>query len=95
MMERLVAADIPCGIVKEVPEVLADPHLRARGTLQDVEHPTVGKVTVLASPLRLAGQTPTVRSPSPTLGQHNEQVYGELLGLSAAELVALKEQGVI
>ena len=95
VMERLVAVDIPCGIVKEVPEVLADPHLRARGTLQDVEHPTVGKVTVLASPLRLAGQTPTVHSPSPTLGQHNEQVYGELLGLSAAELVALKEQGVI
>ena len=95
VMERLVAVDIPCGIVKEVPEVLADPHLRARGTLQDVEHPTVGKVTVLASPLRLAGQTPTVHSPSPTLGQHNEQVYGKLLGLSAAELVALKEQGVI
>lgn len=95
VMERFAAADIPCGIVKEVPEILTDSHLRARGTLQDVKHPTAGEVTVLTSPLRLAGQNPSVDSPSPTLGQHNEQVYRELLGLSAAELADLKEQGVI
>lgn len=94
-MEQFAVADIPCGIVKEVPEVLTDPHLRARGTLRDVEHPTAGKVTVLTSPLRLAGQSPTVDSPSPTLGQHNEEVYRELLGLSAVELTELKEEGVI
>ena len=95
VMEQFAAADIPCGIVKEVPEILTDPHLRVRGMLQDVEHPTAGQVTVLASPLRLSGQNPTVDFPSPTLGQHNEEVYGELLGLSTAELAGLKEQGVI
>lgn len=95
VMDRCVAADITCGIVKEVPEVLSDPHLRARGTLQDVDHPTAGRVTVLAAPVRLGGQNPTVDAPSPTLGQHNELIYGKLLGLSAEELAALKEQGVI
>jgi crotonobetainyl-CoA:carnitine CoA-transferase CaiB-like acyl-CoA transferase len=95
VMERLASADITCGIVQEVPEVLQDPHLRARGTLQDITHPTVGKVTVIGAPVRLDGEPPTIDSPSPTLGQHNELIYGKLLGLSAAELHSLKEQGVI
>jgi crotonobetainyl-CoA:carnitine CoA-transferase CaiB-like acyl-CoA transferase len=95
VMDKLTSADITCGIVKEIPEVLQDPHLRARGTLQDIEHPTVGKVTVLASPVRLNGESPTIDTPSPTLGQHNELVYGKLLGLSAKEIVSLIEQGVI
>jgi len=95
VMEQLASADITCGIVQEVPEVLQDPHLRARGTLQDITHPTVGKVTVIGSPVRLNGEPPTVDAPSPTLGQHNELIYGKLLGLSSAELHRLKEQGVI
>jgi len=95
VMEKLAGADVTCGIVKEVPEVLHDPHLRVRGTLQDITHPTVGQVTVLASPVRLDGESPTIDSPSPTLGQHNELIFGKLLGLSAAELASLKEQGVI
>lgn len=95
VMELLASADITCGIVKEIPEVLADPHLRARGTLQDITHPTVGNVTVLASPLRLNGEEPTIDSPSPTLGQHNELVYGRLLGLSTREIASLREQGII
>ena len=95
VMERLASADITCGIVQDVPEVLQDPHLRARGTLQDITHPTVGKVTVIGSPVRLDGEPPTIDSPSPTLGQHNELIYGKRLGLSATELSRLKEQGVI
>jgi formyl-CoA transferase len=95
VMEQLASADITCGIVQEVPEVLQDPHLRARGTLQNITHPTAGKVTVVASPVRFDGEPPTVDAPSPTLGQHNELIYGKLLGLSAHEIGALKEQGVI
>src|SRR5215510_611143 len=95
VMERLASADITCGIVQEVPEVLHDPHLRTRGTLQDITHPTAGKVTVIGSPVRLNGEPPTVDSPSPLLGQHNELIYGTLLGLSPREIASLKEQGVI
>ena len=94
-MELLTGADITCGIVKEIPEVLEDPHLRERGTLQDIEHPTAGKVTVLASPIRLNDDPPTIDAPAPTLGEHNDLIYGKLLGLSTKEIASLKEQGVI
>jgi crotonobetainyl-CoA:carnitine CoA-transferase CaiB-like acyl-CoA transferase len=94
-MDQMASADITCGVVQDTPEVLRDPHLRARGTLQDIAHPTVGTVTVIGSPLRLNGEPPTVDSPSPTLGQHNELIYGKLLGLSAREIATLHEQGVI
>ena len=95
VMEKLTAADVTCGMVNEIPEVLNDPHLRERGTLQDITHPTAGKVTVLASPIRLNGEDPTIDFPAPTLGQHNDLVYGKLLGLSENEIASLKEQGVI
>ena len=95
VMEMLGKADVTCGIVKEIPEVITDPHLRERGTLQDIEHPTAGTVTVLTSPIRLNEDTPTVDAPSPTLGEHNTLVYGKLLGLSTKEIASLKEQGVI
>lgn len=95
VIEILAGADVTCGIVQEVPEVLQDPHLRARGTLQDITHPIVGKVTVIGSPVRFAEEPPTIDSPSPTLGQHNELIYGQLLGLSAQEIASLQEQGVI
>jgi crotonobetainyl-CoA:carnitine CoA-transferase CaiB-like acyl-CoA transferase len=95
VMDILGGADITCGIVQEVPEVLQDAHLRERGTLQDITHPVVGKVTVMGSPVRFNEEPPVVDTPSPTLGQHNEIVYGRLLGLSDREMASLKEQGVI
>jgi crotonobetainyl-CoA:carnitine CoA-transferase CaiB-like acyl-CoA transferase len=95
VIEILAGADVTCGIVQEVPEVLQDLHLRARGTLQDITHPTVGKVTVVGSPVRFADEPPTIDSPSPTLGQHNDLIYGKLLGLPAREIASLKEEGVI
>jgi formyl-CoA transferase len=95
VIEILTGADVTCGIVQEVPEVLQDPHLRARGTLQDITHPTVGKVTVVGSPVRFDDEPPTIDSPSPTLGQHNDLIYGKLLGLPAQEIASLKKQGVI
>jgi CoA:oxalate CoA-transferase len=95
VMELLTGVDVTCGIVKEIPEVLEDPHLRERGTLQDIEHPTAGKVTVLASPIRLNDDEPTIDSPSPRLGEHNDLIYGKLLGLSTKEIASLREQGII
>ncbi|HXG22219.1 MAG TPA: CoA transferase [Methylomirabilota bacterium] len=95
VIEILAGADITCGIVQEVPEVLQDAHLRARGTLQEIAHPAVGTVTVIGSPIRFDEEPPVVDAPSPTLGQHNDLIYGKLLGLSAREIAALKEEGVI
>ena len=94
-MERCSTVGITCGTVKEVAELLSEPHLRARGTLQDISHPMAGTVPIPAPPWRLNGEQPSIDAPSPALGQHNELVYGQLLGLSEGEMTQLKEDGVI
>jgi crotonobetainyl-CoA:carnitine CoA-transferase CaiB-like acyl-CoA transferase len=63
--------------------------------LEDVEHPELGPITVPTTPLRLHGSPKPPMRPSPKIGQHNDEIYGGWLGLSAAELAALKEEGVI
>jgi crotonobetainyl-CoA:carnitine CoA-transferase CaiB-like acyl-CoA transferase len=86
---------IPCAPVRTVPEVMNDPHMHSRGMLERIEHPELGKIVVPSTPLRLhgAGRVPTV--PSPSIGQHNEEIFGDWLGLPPDEIVALKQQGVI
>lgn len=95
IMERCSAADITCGVVKDIGELITDPHIRARGRLQDIKHPTAGQMPVLGSPWWIDEQPLGIDAPSPSLGQHNEQVYAELLGLSAQELAQLRDQQVI
>ncbi len=94
-LERLRAADIPCGPINEVDEILNDPHLQARGMIVELLHPTVGPVRSLGNPVHLDGTPVRYRRPPPTLGQHTEQVLVDLLGYSVAEVAALREQGVV
>lgn len=95
VMDALNAADVFCGIVKELPEVMADPHLHARGMLCEIEHPQAGSVTVFTSPLRVGAAPSAVRAPSPALGQDNAAFYRAELGFDQDELTRLRERGVI
>jgi len=95
LMKELSAADIICGIVKELPEVMSDRHLHERGALREIDHPELGRMTIFTSPLRLNGRPTKPRSPSPALGADNERVYGEELGMSSAQISALRERKVI
>ncbi|HVC56103.1 MAG TPA: CoA transferase [Stellaceae bacterium] len=92
---RLKASRVPCAPVRTAPEVMHDRHMHERGMLVDVEHPELGPITVPNSPLRLHGLATATSAPSPTIGQHNAEIYGGWLGLSADELAALKAEGVI
>ena len=92
---RLKAGRVPCAPVRTAPEVMADRHMHERGMLADIEHPELGPITVPTSPLRLHGLAKAPAGPSPTVGQHNDEVYGGWLGLSAAEVAALRQEGVI
>src|SRR5215831_3663280 len=83
LMQLLNANDIICGVVKELPEVMTDPHLHERGALQQLDHPQLGPITIFTSPLRFNGEPSRPRSPSPMLGADNQQVYCGDLGLSA------------
>jgi formyl-CoA transferase len=96
VMRVLTEAHVPCAPVRTTREVVHDPHLLARGTWVDVEHPRRGKTRVPISPIRLHGSDPaTVARPAPLLGQDTDRVLAELLGCSAADLAALHAAGVI
>jgi CoA:oxalate CoA-transferase len=86
---------IPLAPVREVDEVMHDPHMHARGFLEDIEHDEIGRLTVPNTPLRVHGADPVGTVPSPKLGQHNDEIYGDWLGLSEAEIAELRERGVI
>ena len=92
---RIKAYRIPCAPVRNAPEVMNDPHMHMRGMLERVKHPELGEIVVPSTPLRLHGTDKVATLPSPTIGQHNTEIYGDWLGLSATEIVELRESGVI
>jgi len=86
---------IPSAPVRDLREVMNDPHMHERGMLEHIEHPELGDIVVPTSPLRFHGADTIETTPSPKLGQHNDEVYGSWLGLSAEEIAALRAEGVI
>ena len=81
--------------MRDVAEVMNCEHMHERGTLEWVDHPDLGRVILPTTPLRLHGTDIAPAVPSARVGQHNDEVYGEWLGLSAAEVEALKAEKVI
>jgi len=92
---RAKAYRIPCAPVRTAPEVMNDPHMHERGMLERVDHPELGEIVVPSTPLRLHGIDRVATRPSPTIGQHNEEIYGGWLGLSAGEIDELRATGAI
>ena len=86
---------VPSAPVRDLQEVLANEHMKGRGMLEEIDHPSLGRITVPGSPLRYHGTPPTPATPSPAIGADNAAVYAELLGLSAAEVDALRDEGAI
>src|SRR5438552_2257063 len=93
-LEILAGAGIPCGAVLDSNEVLADPHMKARGMITELEHPRRGKYPMPANPVRLSA-SPTEVVRAPLLGEHNAEIYGRLLGYGDKELEVLRRDGVI
>jgi crotonobetainyl-CoA:carnitine CoA-transferase CaiB-like acyl-CoA transferase len=93
-IEVLTAAGVPCGAVRDIPEVLADPQVGARDMIAAVEHATAGTINVLGVPLKLSETPGSIRTAPPTLGQHTEAVLTEL-GLSATDIAALRRANII
>jgi crotonobetainyl-CoA:carnitine CoA-transferase CaiB-like acyl-CoA transferase len=86
---------VPSAPVRNLREVIDDPHMHERGMLEEIDHPELGRITVPTSPLRFHGAAKVETTPSPTVGQHNVEVYGGWLGLSDGEIAELKADGVI
>jgi crotonobetainyl-CoA:carnitine CoA-transferase CaiB-like acyl-CoA transferase len=94
-LRPLEAAKVPCGAINNIGEVFADPHVRERGMVHAWEHPLAGDLDLVASPIKLGGTPVRTDLPPPLLGQHTEQVLGELLGWDEARIAALRKQEVI
>ena len=94
-VERLRPAGVPCGSVRDVAEVLQDPHLEARGMIERLEHAVVGAMRVTGVPVKLSGTPGAVRTPPPTLGQHTVEILTKNLGYSEAEVQTLRAEGAI
>ncbi len=76
-------------------DIFHNEHLRARNYFQQVEHPVLGNVELPGTPWQFSATPANKLRPAPTLGQHNQSVYTELLGLEHAELVLLRAGGII
>ena len=94
VMEIMAGAGVPCGAVLDSTEILADPHLRKRRFIVDLEHPRRGPYPMPGNPVRLS-DSPTEVGRSPLLGEHNADVYGKLLGYKSDDIEQLKRDGVI
>jgi CoA:oxalate CoA-transferase len=93
--ERMLARKVPCAPVRDLQEVMIDKNMHARGSLQWIDHPDLGRVVLPHSPLVFEGSERRAIEPSLPLGASNDAVFGDWLGHSKAELDTLREQGAI
>ena len=95
VFERCQEFEVICAPVQSVSDVLSDPHLIARGALQKIEHPDLGPLMLLSTPLRFKDLEPPEVALPRAIGECNTSVYGELLGLSEDEVANLKTEEAI
>lgn len=81
--------------VLTIKEVVENEHIKARGAFQEVEHPKAGKVKLLRPWIRFSDMPTQIDHPGPAIGEHNAEVYKDLLGFDDAKLKELKEAGAI
>ncbi|MGE0226688.1 MAG: CaiB/BaiF CoA transferase family protein [Acetobacteraceae bacterium] len=93
-MEIVGAAGIPAGAVLDTMELSNDPTFEQRGIMPVIEHPKAGPFKMVAWPVRFSGNPPPVK-PSPLLGENNEDVLTNWLGLGANDVAAMRGSGII
>ena len=93
--DALTAVGVPFGPVAEIPDVMASPQIEARGMLVEIEHDTLGPLIMPGLPVKLSVTPGSVRKAPPMVGEDNDRVYSELLGLSAARIAELRAEGAI
>lgn len=94
-VEIVLGAGIPAGPILDLEQISHDPHIAgAREMFTEVDHPTAGRMKLNSSPIKMSETKAEIRSASPTLGQHNREIFQERLGLSEESYKAYSEMGV-
>ncbi len=93
-MDILGAAGVPCSAIYDTEDLFDDVHLNERNMVREIEHPTYGKVTMLAPPIHLSESTVEMLR-APLLGEHTGAVLGKELGMSESEVAALAASGIL
>ncbi len=94
VMRVLGAAGVPCGACQDTGEVLADPHLKAREMIVELDYPTRGAYQTVGCPIKLSDSPAEISRP-PLLGEHTAALLGELCGLDPDEVARLHADGVV
>jgi formyl-CoA transferase len=89
-IEALNAAGVPCGPIYTMDQVFADPQVQHLGVAADIESRALGRFRVVNQAVRLSRTPATMRVAAPEVGEHTDEVLGEL-GYSAKEIAALRE----
>ena len=94
-IRELAAAGLPTGPINSVDQVFENPQVRHRGMVQEIEHPTSGRIRLVGIPVKFSDSPGAISLPPPLLGQHTAEVLGKLLGYTADEIDDLKREGVV
>jgi benzylsuccinate CoA-transferase BbsF subunit len=94
VMDKLQAVGVPAGVAANGKDLFEDPQLEARGFYKQLDHAEIGLHHYPAPPFKLSETPGEARMPSPCLGQHNEYVCKQILGMSDEEFVGLLNEGV-
>ncbi len=94
IFDQMIAADVPCGMVMDIEEVLNDEDLNERGVFVEMDQPGLKPMRLPRPPI-VFGSQPAPVQPSPFLGEHNVKLYRELLGYDETQLLQLADEEVI
>jgi crotonobetainyl-CoA:carnitine CoA-transferase CaiB-like acyl-CoA transferase len=94
-VDRIGGAGVPIGKIKTVGEALESEHLRARGAVVSILHPTAGPIRMVGPPIRLSETPAEAAVPAPLLGEHTEEILAKVLGYPAETITAFRAAGVV
>lgn len=94
-VDWILSKGIPAGPIYDISQILQDPQVKEREMFVEMEHPTLGPITVNGCAVKLSQTMPTVRTPAPALGQDALEILQKYCGLSSEEVEALQKKGVI
>ncbi len=90
--EKLLAAGVPCSQVNNIGEIIEEPHVQSRQILEEMDFPSMGRITTLKTPIFYSGKNPSTKSRAPLLGEHTHEVLKEL-GYSDREIQDFIKKG--